>query len=443
MPLVQVFGHVEAYLQHPEFYGLAEMPAGQQVPMAPIWQTWSLCPLKPEAQEFAVEMTRQMCEAHPNAHYMHIGADEVYQLGTCPECQAFLETHTKSELYLRHINLVAQVVVDCGKVPVIWSDYLAKYPENLAQLHPSVVPMYWIYDSMRTDQLPLFTFFNDLGHRVMGAPSLSSDFTLMLPNYDRRLPNVATQAWCTFETGNLGVATTSWVVCACPLDTQIPGIAVTASYLWNPRACAPAPGSHEVSLDLAYLNNGLYHHVFQVPPPVEAHFLELLMDAGLIGPGKLTVAAAAKPLVALRAEVEDLLPRVPHNAQVTLQALDYALRCHQALVTGETTAAVLLEVMAPYDEAADSSAPFYTPDALRALIEDLEWAQEDLRALIREADEFFERTGRLHPRQITEIFEAERYQRRSFESLDRMRAKIQALVDAIDDLLLSTFQPLT
>ena len=71
IPLVQTFGHLEHALKLEEFYDLREVPAYPQ----------SLCPSKNASWSLVREMIDQVTSLHPTSTFLHIGCDEVYQLG--------------------------------------------------------------------------------------------------------------------------------------------------------------------------------------------------------------------------------------------------------------------------------------------------------------------------------------------------------------------------
>ena len=71
IPLVQTFGHLEHVLKLEEFYELREVPAYPQ----------SLCPSRNSSWTLVKEMIDQVVSLHPKSTWLHIGCDEVYQLG--------------------------------------------------------------------------------------------------------------------------------------------------------------------------------------------------------------------------------------------------------------------------------------------------------------------------------------------------------------------------
>ena len=77
IPLVQTFGHMEHVLKLEEFSYLREMQPYPQ----------SLCPSKDQSFEIVRAMIDQIMEMHPESNYIHIGCDEVFQLGMCSLCK--------------------------------------------------------------------------------------------------------------------------------------------------------------------------------------------------------------------------------------------------------------------------------------------------------------------------------------------------------------------
>ena len=73
---MQTFGHLEHALKLAEFYDLREVPVYPQ----------SICPSKNGSWALIKEMIDQVTSLHPESSWLHIGCDEVYQLGLCPVC---------------------------------------------------------------------------------------------------------------------------------------------------------------------------------------------------------------------------------------------------------------------------------------------------------------------------------------------------------------------
>lgn len=148
IPLVQTFGHLEFVLKLEEFRGEREVPGFPQ----------SMCPSQEAAWATVAAMVDQIMEMHPASTHIHIGCDEVFQLGLCPLCTDRLSAaNTAADgtvfydgryLFLQHVARVARHAIRGGKTPIIWDDML----RNLGRtdimdsgIGELVEPMVWVY----------------------------------------------------------------------------------------------------------------------------------------------------------------------------------------------------------------------------------------------------------------------------------------------------------
>lgn len=104
--------------------------------------------------------TFQVLSLHPDAGWLHIGCDEVYQLGQCPVCsEKLLAANTSPNnnngyqdgktLFLQHVHKVGSYVRNQKNViPIIWDDMLRTIPAHMmhdSKLGEVVEPMVWVY----------------------------------------------------------------------------------------------------------------------------------------------------------------------------------------------------------------------------------------------------------------------------------------------------------
>ena len=69
----------------------------------------------------------QVLALHHDSNYVHIGCDEVYQIGECPRCR---QSDSK-QLFLDHVTRVAKYVrKKYNKNSIIWDDMLRKFYTN-------------------------------------------------------------------------------------------------------------------------------------------------------------------------------------------------------------------------------------------------------------------------------------------------------------------------
>lgn len=141
IPLVQTLGHLEYALKHAEFRSLRE--GGSSFAEA--------CPQRPGTRAMVREMLRQTLLAHlPSctdiehaaraqgvppecarleASVIHVGLDEVFSLGSCPSCSAWIAEHEahkrqegpgKQELFLQHTLWVLRIAREIHRE--LWLD---------------------------------------------------------------------------------------------------------------------------------------------------------------------------------------------------------------------------------------------------------------------------------------------------------------------------------
>jgi hypothetical protein len=110
VPLVQGLGHVSFILKWPQYAHLREIPASN----------WDFCPLKDGTYELLFDLWEDAIKATPGSEYIHIGSDETYELGLCPQCQSKAEEIGKSGLYHRFVSRSASHLQDLDRKMMVW-----------------------------------------------------------------------------------------------------------------------------------------------------------------------------------------------------------------------------------------------------------------------------------------------------------------------------------
>ena len=135
IPLQNCMGHAQYILRHDRYAGLRE--DSQDVSQ--------VCPLRiKQAVPVFTEIFEEVAALHPSK-YFHIGCDETFLLGHCKKCAAYVQEHGKSKLFVEYVKAMCKIVLDMGKIPVIWADIILKYPENLNELPKELIYLDWNY----------------------------------------------------------------------------------------------------------------------------------------------------------------------------------------------------------------------------------------------------------------------------------------------------------
>ena len=92
IPLVQTFGHLEHVLKLEEFVHLREVLNNPS----------TLCPTKNESFDLIQMMIDQVMALHQGypIKFIHIGSDEVFQLGLCSKCRNRMKSEQKTSKHL-------------------------------------------------------------------------------------------------------------------------------------------------------------------------------------------------------------------------------------------------------------------------------------------------------------------------------------------------------
>ncbi|MCL4144018.1 UNVERIFIED_CONTAM: hypothetical protein GTU68_062600 [Idotea baltica] len=246
IPLIQTFGHMEFVLKLKEFAHLREVPNYPQV----------ICPTNNKTLPLIKQMVDQILELHPGLNWLHIGADEVFNLGECNRCQTYIlrESINKDDLFLRHSVKVAQYIKTSYDVqPIMWDDKFRKIPLQSiisSEIGKYVEVMVWQYNPGILANIgnEIWEKYGEVfnGIWVAGAFKGAALPDSFLSDINERLIN--TKEWIevlNLYKGNIafkGIALTGWqrfdhFAVLCELFPQaIPSLAINLSYLINRKA---------------------------------------------------------------------------------------------------------------------------------------------------------------------------------------------------------------
>ena len=161
IPLVQTFGHLEFVLKHSEFSALRENPK----------EVLNLCPLTEGSQELAKELINQTLKFHPSADIIHIGCDEVFNLGFCEKCQLKAMEKGLANVFVDHVSTLLEYCKSLNVRPLIWHDMMDSYPSNLLseKLGNIGEPVLWHYGDVSQVSDSTFDNLYSAFPRVWGA----------------------------------------------------------------------------------------------------------------------------------------------------------------------------------------------------------------------------------------------------------------------------------
>ncbi len=111
-PLVQGLGHATFILKHEYYAPLREIPD----------KRWVFCPLDDGTYKVLFDMYLDAMDATPGSRYLHIGGDEIGDIGICPRCKPMADKEGVLSLNLYWLNKVSDFIIAHGRTPIFWDD---------------------------------------------------------------------------------------------------------------------------------------------------------------------------------------------------------------------------------------------------------------------------------------------------------------------------------
>jgi len=151
IPLVQTFGHFEFVLKHEQFLALREVEE----------QPFALCPRNPKSLPLVEELVGQVLQLHPDIRHIHIGADEVWNIGRCSACQSWMHSWNSSSSPNASTPSAATIGSDEAR-DALFLDHVVNLATFLRHKYPQVKLIMW--DDM----------FRDAGVDVLQSSGIGS-----------------------------------------------------------------------------------------------------------------------------------------------------------------------------------------------------------------------------------------------------------------------------
>lgn len=199
IPLLQTVGHGEYVMKHPAYRHFRE-DAGHSD---------CYCTSNPEVRAFLKRWLEEFVELFGSVKYFHMGGDEAWWFGSCPECSR----RKRGELYAEHIFDLAEVLLKHGIRPGVWGDMILK--ENMLDVVPkSFVLWDWQYHVGAEGVFPTTDKLLAAGFDVFLCSSAKSVAdSPFLPNAALHIPNLyGVNLKASSEPRVIGHCVTSWSI---------------------------------------------------------------------------------------------------------------------------------------------------------------------------------------------------------------------------------------
>lgn len=196
IPFLNSLGHMEGFIRAADGEWLAESS-----------NFWSLqtCPSRPECAAFVRGLVADALKVFDD-EWVHIGGDEAWELGNCPQCSARAKEIGKAGVYGVYIGDLCRWVLAQGRRPCIWGDMLLNHPEAMQHIPRETILFDWQYFNR---PLESSRKFRAAGFDVVCCPSVQT-YNSGWCFWDATRRNIDEHAEDAAALGALGVLVTSW-----------------------------------------------------------------------------------------------------------------------------------------------------------------------------------------------------------------------------------------
>ncbi|MBQ9543700.1 MAG: family 20 glycosylhydrolase [Clostridia bacterium] len=154
------------------------------------------CPSKEESYRILFDLADEIIETFRPAEYVHIGHDEVYEIGVCPVCSK----KDPAKLFADDVNRIYRYMKTKGLKVAIWSDMLQPVTKYLTPAAIDMIPK----DVLLFDFIWYFHMDKDIEDNL-----LEKGFEVVIGNlYSSHYPRYSSRA---YKPGMIGGEISTWV----------------------------------------------------------------------------------------------------------------------------------------------------------------------------------------------------------------------------------------
>lgn len=259
VPCQNTFGHMERWLKHPRYAGLAITLDPRVSAMGDPRLPSTLNPLDPRSIELIESIFSELAP-HFSSKYFNVSADEPFELGK-GSTESAVAQRGKGRIYLDYLLALHQLVTSHGHKMLFWGDIIIHYPELIPELPRDVIALDWGYEALHD--------FDSHAAIYAGAqvpfylcPGTSS-WCALIASTDNMLDNIRKAVRAGRTHGALGILTTDWGDNGHwqPPSSSLPGIAAAAAMSWNASSAALTAQSLAPLLDLHIYEGSVAAHI--------------------------------------------------------------------------------------------------------------------------------------------------------------------------------------
>ncbi|HEX8279000.1 MAG TPA: glycoside hydrolase family 20 zincin-like fold domain-containing protein [Segetibacter sp.] len=248
-PLIQGLGHASFILKHEEYKNLRDT----------ITSDWSFDPMNPETYKLQFSLYEDAIAATPYGKYLHVGGDEVGNLGMSELSKK--SGLTPIQLQMRWLKKVCDFATSHNRIPIFWDDMVFKLSdlyqttwdpkvpldtvnktwqanahrleENIGLFPKECVYMRWNYDS---PDIPgnhkAIDWYKSHNLKAMAATAAQTMWP-MLPREKSNFQPIKDFCRITAEKKMDGILCTAWDDCSPHFETYWRGLYDFGFFSWN------------------------------------------------------------------------------------------------------------------------------------------------------------------------------------------------------------------
>ena len=181
----------------------------------------SYCPSNPKSYEILFDLLDEVIEVFKPTEYVHMGHDEVYEIGVCPICKH----KDPAKLLADDINKIYAYLKDRGLKMMIWSDMIQPVTKYRTPSAIDMIPK----DILMLDFIWYFHFDKDIEENLLEKGfkvAVGNLYSSHYPRYEKRIR----------KSGMVGGQISTWVGTnepALQAEGKLYDIVLTAEMLWD------------------------------------------------------------------------------------------------------------------------------------------------------------------------------------------------------------------
>ena len=271
VPNQNSFGHMERWLKHDKYRGMAEAPNGCDTAWGHFDYPFGLSPVDKRSLPFVEGLFEELLP-HFTSRMFNVGLDETVDLG-CGRSKKICEERGTGRVYLDFLLKIYDLVKKHGHTMQFWGDIIVKHPGLIHELPSDIIALEWGYEADHPFK-ERGEKFRESGIRFYLCPGTSSWNTLS-GRTENAIGNITSAAKNGLELGAIGLLNTDWGDNGHwqPLSVSYLGFMIGAMASWNAKAdvrkglaqalSINAFGDPTGKLGQAFFDLGEIHRVFK------------------------------------------------------------------------------------------------------------------------------------------------------------------------------------